>query len=321
MTPETSDNAVRVDGVRKSFGPVDALRGVSFSADSGSVLGILGPNGAGKTTLIDILCTLSTMDSGTATVCGFDVATEPAAVRERISMTGQYAALDETLTGRENLIFFGSMMGLRVRTARSRADYLLERFDLTDAANRPVSTFSGGMRRRLDIACGLVVRPSVVFLDEPTTGLDPRSRGRVWDLVESLSKDGITTLLTTQYLDEADRLSDRIVVVDHGRVVADGAAADLKAAVGDTRCEAVLDDPDDTERLARLLHDTYGENLRVGSVPGIVRLLAPEGVDTMSDVIACASAASIRLRDIGLRTPSLDDVFLTLTAPTARSLP
>ncbi|GGG23277.1 daunorubicin resistance protein DrrA family ABC transporter ATP-binding protein [Rhodococcoides trifolii] len=317
MTSQTEGKAVEVDSVCKSFGTVDALQGLTFSADVGSVLGILGPNGAGKTTVIDILCTLSTMDSGKATVCGFDVATHPAAVRERISMTGQYAALDETLNGRENLIFFGAMMGLRTRTARTRADYLLERFDLTDAASRAVSTYSGGMRRRLDIACGLVVKPSVVFLDEPTTGLDPRSRGRVWDLVESLSQDGITTILTTQYLDEADRLSDRIVVVDHGRVVADGTAADLKAAVGDTRCEALLENPGDTDRFAALLRDKFGESALTETAAGVVRMRAPDGVDTMSQIIECAGIASIRLRDIGLRNPSLDDVFLTLTSPAA----
>ncbi|MBY6538123.1 ATP-binding cassette domain-containing protein [Rhodococcus sp. BP-349] len=316
--PSELGSAVVVSNVRKTFGTVTALDGLSFSAAPGSVLGILGPNGAGKTTLIEILCTLSTPDSGNAIVCGFDVVSRGADVRERISMTGQYAALDETLSGRENLVFFARMVGLRRASARERARYLLDLFDLSAAGHRPVSTYSGGMRRRLDIACGLVARPEVVFLDEPTTGLDPRSRQRVWDLVESLKLDGITTILTTQYLDEADKLSDRIVVIDHGRVVAEGTPTELKARVGDTVCEAFPETLDDVERLAAAVSDEWGPDLQVTVHSGAVRLSAVAGVDTLADVLAVASRHGIRLQDARLRTPSLDDVFLALTSPSAR---
>lgn len=314
-TTSDSDNAVVVSDVRKTFDGVTALDGMSISAERGTVLGILGPNGAGKTTLIEILCTLSVPDSGYATVCGFDVVTHGADVRERISMTGQYAALDETLTGHENLVFFGRMIGLRRGTARDRARYLLDLFDLSGAADRTVSTYSGGMRRRLDIACGLVARPSVVFLDEPTTGLDPRSRQNVWNLVESLRSDGITTILTTQYLDEADRLSDRIVVMDHGRVVADGTPEDLKSRVGETVCEALTDSPASAVRLREAL-EASGAQSPVTTGGAVVRFPAHDGVETMAAVMATAARAAVPLRNLGLRTPSLDDVFLALTTPT-----
>ncbi|GAA2364870.1 ATP-binding cassette domain-containing protein [Gordonia cholesterolivorans] len=315
--------AIRVDGLTKSFGDVRALDGVTFNAPRGSVLGVLGPNGAGKTTVVDILCTLTEPDAGSATVAGRDVVADPAGVREAISMTGQYAALDETLGGRDNLVFFGRMLGLRRAAARERADFLLERFDLTYAAKRPVFAYSGGMRRRLDIACGLIVEPSVVFLDEPTTGLDPRSRQAVWSLVEALKQDGVTTLLTTQYLEEADRLSDAIVVLDRGRVVAEGTAAELKERVGGTFCEAIPADPDDAPRLRSLLRDRLSADHHVASgadsaegadsADGAVTLNAPNGVDTIAEVIAAAAGAGVALRDIGLRSPSLDDVFLRLT--------
>lgn len=309
-----TDCAVRVSGIQKSFGSVDALRGVSFDVPRGSVLGILGPNGAGKTTLVDVLCTLLPPDSGTATVMGHDVIADTAAVRAAISMTGQYAALDETLSGRDNLVFFSRMLGLRKGAARERADYLLTRFDLTSAGKRPVYTYSGGMRRRLDIACGLVVEPAVVFLDEPTTGLDPRSRQAVWSLIETLKADGITTLLTTQYLEEADRLSDNIIVMDRGLIVAEGTAEDLKHQVGGTYCEAVLHDPARAVEFAELLHHELGPEHRAGvGTNGTVTLTAPDGVETMACVIAAARSAGISLQDVGLRNPSLDDVFLTLT--------
>lgn len=318
MSPTSQSDAVVVTDLRKTFGGVVALDGLSLSAERGTVLGILGPNGAGKTTLIEILCTLSVPDSGNALVCGFDVVTQGPDVRERISMTGQYAALDETLTGAENLVFFGRMSGLRRATARERAKYLLDLFDMTGAAQRPVSTYSGGMRRRLDIACGLVAKPSVVFLDEPTTGLDPRSRQSVWELVESLKADGITTVLTTQYLDEADRLSDRIVVIDHGKVVAEGSPDDLKTRVGDTLCDVLVNDAADALRLAAALTDLLDSACNVVAHESTVRLTALDGVDTMAEVIAAASRIGVGLRNIGLRTPSLDDVFLALTAPGTR---
>ncbi|MBD0862903.1 ATP-binding cassette domain-containing protein [Gordonia sp. zg691] len=309
-----SEPAVRVDAITKSFGDVHAVRDISFEVPAGTVLGILGPNGAGKTTLVDILCTLLAPDSGTASVAGRDVVRDAAGVREAISMTGQYAALDETLGGRDNLIFFGRMQGLRRRAARERADHLLEQFDLAEYAKRPVFAYSGGMRRRLDIACGLVVRPEVVFLDEPTTGLDPRSRQAVWGLVESLKADGITTLLTTQYLEEADRLSDSIVVLDKGQVVAEGTAAELKNKVGGTYCEVILDDPLRADALGALLTERLGTEHRPTVGAGAtITLTSTDGIATMGEVIAIARDAGIGLADIGLRTPSLDDVFLTLT--------
>ncbi|MFW0783322.1 ATP-binding cassette domain-containing protein [Gordonia sp. CPCC 206044] len=317
IVPADHGTAVRVDDVTKSFGEVAALRGVSFEVPRGSVLGILGPNGAGKTTLVDILCTLLPPDSGTATVAGHDVVSDAASVRATISMTGQYAALDETLGGRENLIFFGRMQGLRRPAARERAEHLLDLFDLTHAGKRPVYAYSGGMRRRLDIACGLVVQPSVVFLDEPTTGLDPRSRQAVWGLVESLKADGITTLLTTQYLEEADRLSDNIIVLDKGRVVAEGTADELKQKVGGRYCEAVPAETAQAAHLCTVLRDGLGPQRRVSvGEHATVTLTAPDGVDTMAQVIDLARSAGIGLADVGLRTPSLDDVFLTLTGDT-----
>ncbi|MDS1115207.1 ATP-binding cassette domain-containing protein [Gordonia westfalica] len=309
-----TEPAVRVDAITKSFGDVHAVRGISFEAPRGSVLGILGPNGAGKTTVVDILCTLLTPDSGSATVAGHDVVRDAAEVREAISMTGQYAALDETLGGRDNLVFFGRMQGLRRGAARERADHLLEQFDLTEFAKRPVFSYSGGMRRRLDIACGLVIRPEVVFLDEPTTGLDPRSRQAVWGLVEALKADGITTLLTTQYLEEADRLSDNIIVLDKGQVVAEGTAEQLKQKVGGTYCEVVLGDPARSAEMCALLRTRLGVDPRpTAGDDATITLTSTDGVETMGSVIALAKEAGIPLADVGLRNPSLDDVFLTLT--------
>lgn len=307
MTPT---DAVVVDNVSKSFGDVHALRDLTFRAETGSVLGILGPNGAGKTTTVNILSTLLVADSGRATVAGHDVAADPDAVRRVIATTGQYAAIDYTLTGRENLRFFGRLMGLSRRTARLRADELLEQFDLTHAADRPALNYSGGMARRLDIACGLVVQPSVVFLDEPTTGLDPRSRQSVWSLVEQLGALGITTLLTTQYLEEADRLSDRIIVVDHGTVIAEGTAHELKAQVGERRCEIVPVDPADVPRLLDELADL---GPAASTEAASLTVTAADGVDTVATVIDRARKAGIDLEDVALRRPSLDDVFLALT--------
>ncbi|UYP19740.1 ATP-binding cassette domain-containing protein [Rhodococcus sp. Z13] len=307
----TRTDAVVVDCVSKSFGDVHALRDISFRAEAGTVLGILGPNGAGKTTTVDILSTLLVADSGRATVAGYDVADDPDAVRRVIATTGQYSAIDYSLTGRENLQFFGRLMGLSRRTARLRADELLERFDLAAAADRQARTYSGGMVRRLDIACSLVVEPSVVFLDEPTTGLDPRSRKYVWSLVEQLGSLGITTLLTTQYLEEADVLSDRIVVIDHGSVVAEGTAHELKATVGERRCEIV---PRDTCDLARLADEFADLDATVPAHDAnALTVVAADGVDTVGTVIDRARRAGIELEDVSLRRPSLDDVFLALT--------
>ncbi|MFC6009759.1 ATP-binding cassette domain-containing protein [Nocardia lasii] len=306
--------AVLVSDVRKSFGDVHALRGISFQADKASVLGILGPNGAGKTTMVKVLSTLLRPDSGDAVVAGHSVLTDPAAVRRSIMMTGQYAALDENLTGRENLELFGRLMGLTKSAARKRAEVLLEEFDLVSAGKRAVRNYSGGMRRRVDIACGLVVRPEVVFLDEPTTGLDPRSRQGVWDLVTALKNQGITVLLTTQYLEEADVLSDNIIVIDKGTVIAEGTADQLKAKTGGNYCEIV---PLDLSRIAatvKALGDLVPAAV-AAEIDGADKLSipAPEGAATLAEALRRLDNAGIELADIALRRPSLDDVFLSIT--------
>ncbi|WP_330183469.1 ATP-binding cassette domain-containing protein [Nocardia sp. NBC_01503] len=312
-----SDPAVYVEDVRKSFGEVHALSGISFTAERGQVLGILGPNGAGKTTCVKILSTLLRPDAGIARVAGHDVRKDPAAVRRSIMMTGQYAALDENLSGRENLELFGRLMGLPRKAARQRADNLLEEFDLTSAGRRAVRHYSGGMRRRVDIACGLVVRPEVVFLDEPTTGLDPRSRQGVWDLVNALKTQGITVLLTTQYLEEADVLSDNIIVIDKGTVIAEGTADALKEKTGGSYCEVVPLDPTHLIQAADALGDLVPATVRA-EIDGGDRLSipAPEGAATLAEALRRLDTAGIPLADIGLRRPSLDDVFLSLTGHT-----
>ncbi|WP_282778689.1 MULTISPECIES: ATP-binding cassette domain-containing protein [unclassified Nocardia] len=313
------DPAVYVEDVRKSFGEVHALRGVSFTATRGSVLGILGPNGAGKTTTVKILSTLLRPDSGTARVAGHDVRKDPAGVRRSIMMTGQYAALDENLSGRENLELFGRLMGLSRKAARQRADTLLEEFDLTGAGRRAVRGYSGGMRRRVDIACGLVVRPEVVFLDEPTTGLDPRSRQGVWDLVSALKTQGITVLLTTQYLEEADILSDNIIVIDKGTVIAEGTADELKEKTGGSYCEIIPLDPAQLAKVADALGDLVPAAVR-SELDTAERLSipAPDGAATLAEALRRLDGASVQLADIGLRRPSLDDVFLALTGHSGR---
>ncbi|GGF97305.1 daunorubicin resistance protein DrrA family ABC transporter ATP-binding protein [Rhodococcoides trifolii] len=308
------DTAVLVEDVHKSFGTVAALQGVSFSVPTGSILGILGPNGAGKTTTVKVLSTLIRPDKGRAVVSGHDVTEDPSAVRRSILMTGQYAALDDALTGRENLILFGRLMGLTKKAARARAHDLLVDFDLEDSADRAVRGYSGGMRRRIDIACGLVVRPDVVFLDEPTTGLDPRSRKAVWSLVDSLRTQGITTLLTTQYLEEADVLSDSIIVIDHGRVIAQGTADELKSTTGGNYCHIVPRDPADVPRAASALADLLPPNFAKSDLTAdSISIPAADGPAVLAEALKRLDAAGIVLSDIGLRRPSLDDVFLSLT--------
>ncbi|PFX08186.1 ATP-binding cassette domain-containing protein [Nocardia farcinica] len=315
--PAGVEPAVVVQDVHKSFGEVHALRGISFTAAKASVLGILGPNGAGKTTTVKVLSTLLRPDSGTAIVAGHDVRTDPAGVRRSIMMTGQYAALDVNVSGRENLELFGRVMGLGKSAARKRADTLLEEFDLVGAGKRPVRTFSGGMRRRVDIACGLVVRPEVVFLDEPTTGLDPRSRQGVWDLVTVLKDQGITVLLTTQYLEEADVLSDNIIVIDKGTVIAEGTADELKERTGGSYCEVVPLDPSKLDIAAYALGDLVPAavlaEIQAGKGGEQLSIPAPEGAATLAEALRRLDAAGVELADIALRRPSLDDVFLSLT--------
>ncbi|MGQ4596663.1 ATP-binding cassette domain-containing protein [Nocardia sp. R6R-6] len=309
------DQGVVVEGIEKSFGPVRALRGVDFAAQPGEVLGILGPNGAGKTTTVNILSTLIRPDRGRALVGGHDVVADPAAVRRGIMLTGQYAALDDMLSGYENLVMFGRLMGLRKRAARARADELLAEFDLERAASRRVGTYSGGMRRRIDIACGLVVRPDVVFLDEPTTGLDPRSRQGVWDLVSGFKKAGITTLLTTQYLEEADALSDRIIVIDHGVVIAEGTADELKSRTGGSYCEVVPQDLNDLPAIAAALGSLVPQENRavLSAESDRISIPAPDGAKTLAEALRRLDGSGLELLDIALRRPSLDDVFLKLT--------
>ncbi|MFX0580675.1 ATP-binding cassette domain-containing protein [Nocardia nepalensis] len=312
---DSGDAAVVVADVRKSFGDVHALQGISFTAARASVLGILGPNGAGKTTMVKVLSTLLRPDSGSAVVAGHDVVKDPAGVRRSIMMTGQYAALDENLSGRENLELFGRLMGLGKSAARKRADTLLEEFDLVTAGRRAVRNYSGGMRRRVDIACGLVVRPEVVFLDEPTTGLDPRSRQGVWDLVTALKAQGITVLLTTQYLEEADVLSDNIIVIDKGTVIAEGTADELKEKTGGSYCEVVPLDPTHLGKAAKALGDLVPAAVlaEINGGGDRVSIPAPDGAATLSEALRRLDAAEIKLADIALRRPSLDDVFLSIT--------
>ncbi|WP_280320276.1 ATP-binding cassette domain-containing protein [Nocardia wallacei] len=315
-----NSGGVLVEGIEKSFGPVAALRGIHFEAAPGEVLGVLGPNGAGKTTTVNILSTLIAPDRGRALVAGHDVVADPAAVRRSVMLTGQFAALDDMLTGAENLVLFGRLLGLRKRAARARAAELLAEFDLTAAADRKVGTYSGGMRRRIDIACGLVVRPDVVFLDEPTTGLDPRSRQGVWDLVGGFRNEGITTLLTTQYLEEADALCDRIIVIDHGAVIAEGTADELKSRTGGSYCEVVPLDLNDLQAIATalgtLLPDTDRTVLSGDS--DRITIPAPDGHKTLAEALRRLDGAGVELVDIALRRPSLDDVFLQLTGHSAK---
>lgn len=308
-------NAVVVDGIRKTFGSVVALADISFTVGRGEVLGLLGPNGAGKTTTVDILSTLTRPDRGHAEVAGHNVVSNPAGVRRSIMLTGQQVALDDMLTGRETLVMFGRLNGLKKAEARARATNLLEHFHLADAADRRVGTYSGGMRRRIDLACGLVTRPQVVFLDEPTTGLDPRSRQGIWDLVAEFKAAGIATLLTTQYLEEADVLSDRIIVIDHGRVIAEGTADQLKQRAGATYCEIVPRDLNDLPAVAAALGPLLPEKNRAALTTGANRIAmpAPDGPKTLVQVLNQLSAAGIELLDIALRRPSLDEVFLALT--------
>jgi len=313
-----TDKGVIVRHVSKSFGEVVALRDISFEVGRGEVIGLLGPNGAGKTTMVDILSTLSLPDGGEAEVAGHNVVSDPAGVRRSIMLTGQHVALDDMLTGRENLVLFGRLQGLNKTAARSRCEELLAEFDLVHAADRLVSTYSGGMRRRIDIACGLVVRPEVAFLDEPTTGLDPRSRQSIWDLVAEFKNAGIATLLTTQYLEEADALSDRIIVIDHGAIIAEGTADSLKEHTGGAFCEIVPRDLNDLPIVADALGELLPDKRRatLSSASDRLSIPAPDGANTLAKALRLVEAANIELADIALRRPSLDEVFLALTDKT-----
>ncbi len=305
----------RLLALRKTFeGATPALDGVSFSVPTGTVCGLLGHNGAGKTTTINILSTLIRPNSGQAFVAGYDIVRQPAQVRASIGMAGQFSAMDPMLTGRENLVLFGRLRGLRRQQAKARADELIEQFDLGAAADRQVCTYSGGMRRRVDLASALVVLPKVLFLDEPTTGLDPRSRRDVWALVSSLALQGITVLLTTQYLEEADVLSDSIVVIDHGQVIASGTAEDLKRRVGISYCQVTPANPADLPQIVAALAGLDG--IDIDADTNSVSVFAPDGVATFGEVFRRVDALGVELADISLRKPSLDEAFLHLTQRT-----
>jgi ABC-2 type transport system ATP-binding protein len=313
MTTTTpTDWAVEAEALVKVFGSNRAVDGVDLRVKSGTVYGVLGPNGAGKTTTINMLATLLRPDGGTGRIFGHDVVREPQVVRQLIGVTGQFASVDETLSATENLVIFGRLLGLSRTAAKAKSVELLERFSLTEAAKRPLKKFSGGMRRRLDLAASLIAQPPLIFLDEPTTGLDPRTRGEMWDTIRDLVASGSTVVLTTQYLDEADQLADRIAVIDRGRVVAEGTPDELKTSVGSSSLQLRMMDPRDTEAtlaaIARILgvHGTLS--------PEASRITAPMAdPDRVTDLLLALRQSGITLDEISVQKPTLDEVFLTLT--------
>ena len=309
--------SILAEGLHKRYGNTVALDGLDLAVPAGTVCGLLGPNGAGKTTAVRILATLLRPDRGRAEVAGFDVARRASQVRARIGLTVQHDAVDEILTGRQNLELFGRLFHLSPREARRRAGELLEQFGLAEAADRLVKTYSGGMRRRLDLAAGFVLAPQVLFLDEPTTGQDPRNRSEVWDVVRELVRGGTTVLLTTHYLEEADRLADRISVIDRGRVIAEGAPEELKATIGGSQIELVLRDGDDLSAAAELLGRVSGDRPEVD--PDARRLSAPvhDRVASLTEVLHGLEELGVEAEDVSLRRPTLDEVFLRLTAQVA----
>jgi daunorubicin resistance ABC transporter ATP-binding subunit len=317
----SADAAIEVRGLCKRFGDVVALDGLDLTVSAGTVFGLLGPNGAGKTTLVRTLATLLAPTAGRAAVLGHDVVREPLAVRRRIGLAGQFAAVDEELTGRENVEMIGRLYRLSGAESRRRANDVLERFGLVEAADRRAGTYSGGMRRRLDLAAGLIGRPPVVLLDEPTTGLDPRSRQELWRVVDELRHDGTTVLLTTQYLEEADRLAQLIAVVDRGRIAAQGTAAQLKATVGATILSVRLTDPADAGDASTVLASlAAGEQPRVDAADGEIRL-AVDDPTASAEAVRRLDARRLRIAAVELHQPTLDDVFLTLTGHTGQREP
>ena len=310
-------DVVTAEGLVKRYqsrsGLVQALAGLDLAVPEGTVLGLLGPNGAGKTTAVRILTTLLVPDAGTATVVGIDVRKDPKQVRRNIGLSGQYAAVDEHLTGFENLDMVGRLYKLGRTRSRERARQLLERFDLQEAADRPVKGYSGGMRRRLDLAGALLAAPPVLFLDEPTTGLDPRSRNGMWDVIRELVREGTTVLLTTQYLEEADRLADDIVVIDHGKVIAEGTPDDLKSQLGGERIEITLVDPADSATARAVLATCAVAEITVDETGRILSAPVSGGAKDLRLVLQALEKQTVALTDVGLRRPTLDDVFLSLT--------
>ena len=311
--------AISVSGLSKSFGDVRALDGIDFEVAPGTVLGLLGPNGAGKTTAVRVLTTLLKPDAGSVRVAGLDAVADATALRSRIGLAGQYAAIDENLTGQENLTMVGRLYGMPRRAAKARGSALLDQFDLVEAAGRPASTYSGGMRRRLDLAAALVAEPDVLFLDEPTTGLDPRSRLDLWATVEALVAAGTTVLLTTQYLDEADRLADRIAVIDRGKVIAEGTPDELKARVGGERLEVTLCDAAGADAAIAALTPMSDE--RPSADGPLVRLTVRRRAGALVEAVRRLGDAGVEVEDLELRRPTLDDVFLTLTGRAAEPTP
>jgi len=311
-------NAIETRGLVKAFGETRALGGLDLTVREGSVYGLLGPNGAGKTTTIRILATLLAPDEGSVTVAGLDVVRQPDAVRRKVGLTGQYASVDEDLTGTENLILVGRLLGLSWGSARRRAAELLDAFGLSEAAGRQVRTYSGGMRRRIDIAASLVTVPEILFLDEPTTGLDPRGRNQVWDLVRRIAAEGTTVLLTTQYLDEADRLAERLAVIDHGRVIAEGTSRELKASVGSNAVHIRLADANQSDAARATITRVLGDNVLPGS-DALVIAARLSSTAQAAEVLAALTQANVEVAEFSVGTPSLDEVFLALTGKSSQS--
>ena len=311
-TAVTAPLAIETAGLRKAFGETRAVDGIDLRVPAGTVFGILGPNGAGKTTFIRMLATLLPPSGGSARVLGHDVVAEPDAVRSSVSLTGQFASVDEELSGRENLVLIGRLVGLPRGEAADRAAELLEAFGLADAADKLVKDYAGGMRRRLDIAASIVVTPHLLFLDEPTTGLDPRSRNQVWEIVRVLVAEGTTVLLTTQYLDEADQLADRIAIIDHGRVIAEGTSSELKALVGAGSLHVRLGVPEQRAEAERILTDVLDEPVVLAGDPSALSVRAPDH-ERVADALSALTRAGVVVTEFALGQPSLDEVFLQLT--------
>lgn len=310
---ESTGFAVFAEGLHKRYGETKALDGLDLRVPKGSVCGLLGPNGAGKTTAVRILSTLLRLDGGRAEVVGFDVVRQASEVRSRIGLAGQQAAVDEILTGRQNLETFGRLYHLGAREARRRADDLLERFGLAEAAGKQAKNYSGGMRRRLDLAASFILSPPVLFLDEPTTGLDPRGRNEVWGAVRALVDGGTTVLLTTQYLDEADQLADRICVIDTGRAIEEGTPDDLKSRIGGDRIDVVLRSAEEVPAAARIVGRVCGEDPEIDHEARRVSAPVTDRVSALTETVRALDDAGVEAEDIGLRRPTLDDVFLSLT--------
>lgn len=307
---DRTDSAIVVKNLRKSYQDLKVLRGINFSVKRGTILALLGPNGAGKTTTIRILSTLLTSDGGQAIVNNYDVATEPDEVRSSIGLTGQYAAVDGYLTGKENLTMIGRLYRLDKNYVERRSTELLQQFDLVDASKRPVKTYSGGMRRRLDLAMSLIASPPIIFLDEPTTGLDPRSRMTMWTMIKKLAESGTTILLTTQYMEEADKLADNIVVIDNGKVIAEGSSTTLKSRVGSDRLELTISEKSDLETAQKAIES---ERVKIDNESRVVSMATKDGVNKLRQVLQRLDDANIKVDNVSLHRPTLDDVFLSLT--------